>query len=224
MKSRDARYASVLRTSRLSTAGFTIIELLVVIFIFGVISSLVIFNYGSFQSDVSVENLAQDVALSIRRAQVYSVSTKSSEVSSVTTFPSYGIHFYLPSAPGGAAILGNERAFIFFADIPPIITPVMYDTNGNCGALVSGDECVEIINITSSDKIVDICYDGVCPVGSKSVDIVFTRPDTEAQLCFRYGISGSCIGNPSYVTIKLESINGRQRLINVWNTGQINVE
>ncbi|MDQ5971514.1 MAG: hypothetical protein QG566_460 [Patescibacteria group bacterium] len=204
--------------------GFTIIELLVVIFIFSVISSLVIFNYGSFQSNVSVENLAQDLALSIRRAQVYSVSTKSSEVASVTTFPSYGIHFYLPSAPGGAAVLGTEKAFIFFADIPPILIPAIYDTNGGCGTLVSGDECIEIINITSSDRIVDICYDGVCPTGSKSLDIVFTRPDTEAQFCYRSGISGPCIGNPSYVTVKLESINGMQKLINVWNTGQISVE
>jgi prepilin-type N-terminal cleavage/methylation domain-containing protein len=201
------------------TGGFTIIELIVVIFIFGVISSLVIFNYGAFKSDVSVENLAQDVALTIRRAQVYAVSTKGTDA----IFPSYGIHF---TVPGVVSLTGTERAFVLFADVPPpgpkVPTDREYTPSTNCDSTVGyGDECTEIIEITSSDKIVALCADGVCPTGGASLDIVFTRPNTEAEFCFK---TSSTCSYPSYVTIKLQSINGTEKLVNVWNTGQINVQ
>ncbi len=209
------------RTLSSKVSGFTIIELLVVMFIFGVISSLVIFNYGSFQSDVSVENLAQDIGLTIRRAQVYSVGTKGIDTGTNTIFPSYGIHFSIPT---GLAVAGNERAFVFFADVPPIVVPAEYDySSSTCPNIVtSGDECMEIINITSSDKIVEIC-DGDTSVcyPTASLDIVFTRPNTEANFCFKSG--GAC-SNPSNVILKVQSINGREKSINIWQSGQINVQ
>lgn len=204
-------------------SGFTIIELLVVIFIFGVISSLVIFNYGAFRSDVSVENLAQDIALTIRRAQIYAVSTKGADN---TTFPSYGVHF---SIQGTTPILGTEKAFVLFADLPDYPVVGQYDQNSiSCGTVVSSainqDECLEIINITTSDKIQEICDDRACYAKSSnpSVDIVFTRPNTEAIFCFKVG--GSPCSTPSNVKIKLTSINGTERLVNVWNTGLIDVK
>ena len=204
-------------------AGFTIIELLVVIFIFGVISSLVIFNYGAFRSDVSVENLAQDVALTIRRAQIYAVSTKGADN---TTFPSYGVHFNIP---GTTPILGTDKSFVFFADLPDYPVIGQYDQNSiGCGTIVSSainqDECMEIINIATSDKIKEICDDRVCydETSNPSVDIVFTRPNTEALFCFKVG-SSPC-STPSNVKIKLSSINGTERIVNVWNTGLIGVK
>lgn len=212
--------------------GFTIIELLVVIFIFALISGLVIFNYKGFRSDVSIENLAQDIALSIRRAQVYSVSTKSADTIVNDIFPSYGIHFEIP---GTIAITGTAKDFIFFADAPPPGLPVadgqynQSNTNSSsCGKVFQSttaqDECMEIIKITSADKIVEICADGVCSDEKKnpSVDIVFKRPDTEARFCFT-DINNVCT-NPSNVTIKIESASKTQRSIEVWSTGQINVK
>lgn len=219
------RYFTYNKFNNIKEKGFTIIELLVVIFIFGVISSLVIFNYGAFKSDVSVENLAQDIALTIRRAQVYSAGTKGADS---TTFPSYGVHFNIP---GSTDILGTEKHFVLFADLPTYPNFGQYDQSiGTCGVVNSSpsnqDECLEIINITTADKITAICDDKACydsnSMRNPSVDIVFTRPDTEAEFCFKLG-SSSC-SNPSNVTIKLKSIKGTERSINVWNTGLISVK
>lgn len=203
--------------------GFTMVELLVVIFIVGVISSLVMFNYKSFRSDVSVENLAQDIGLSIRRAQVYAVSTKGADN---TTFPSYGVHFNIT---GSSPILGTEKAFVIFADLPDYPNIGQYDQDlGKCGVVkpspTSQDECLEIINITTSDKITGLCNDTVCLDGasSPSLDIVFTRPNTEAEFCFKQG--SSVCAHPSNVRIRVESVNKTERYINVWNTGLISVK
>lgn len=203
--------------------GFTIIELLVVIFIVGVISSLVMFNYKSFRSDVSVENLAQDIGLAVRRAQVYAVSTKGADN---TNFPSYGVHFNIP---GSTDILGTEKAFVLFADLPDYPVIGQYDQSSTtCGVVnpsaVSQDECMEIIKITTQDKITALCDDKVCYDGTNdpSVDIVFTRPNTEAEFCFRVG-SSAC-SNPSNIRIKVESVGKTERYINVWNTGLISVK
>lgn len=217
------KYFTRNQSNNINEKGFTIIELLVVIFIFGVISSLVIFNYGTFKSDVSVENLAQDVALTIRRAQVYAVSTKGADN---TTFPSYGVHFNIP---GNTSILGTEKHFILFADLPTYPNLGQYDqSSGVCGVVNSSptnqDECLEIINITTTDTITAICDDRACfdSISDPSVDIVFTRPNTEAEFCFKLG-SSAC-SNPSNVTIKLKSLKGTERAINVWNTGLISVK
>jgi prepilin-type N-terminal cleavage/methylation domain-containing protein len=217
------KFLSNLKLNNTRQKGFTIIELLVVIFIVGVISGLVMFNYKSFRSDVSVENLAQDIGLAIRRAQVYAVSTKGADN---TTFPSYGVHFNIP---GSNPILGTEKAFVLFADLPDYPTIGQYDQNsGACGIVnpspIAQDECMEIINITTQDKITALCDDKVCydSTNDPSVDIVFTRPNTEAEFCFKVG-STTC-ANPSNIRIKVESVGKTERYINVWNTGLISVK
>ena len=52
-------------------SGITIIELLVVISIFIIISGITIFNYSKFKSTATLQNLADDIALSVRRVQGY---------------------------------------------------------------------------------------------------------------------------------------------------------
>jgi hypothetical protein len=80
---------------------------------------------------------------------------------------------------------------------------------------------LKVIEINSSDKIVALCADNACLKAGVSLDIVFTRPNTEAEFCFK---AGSSCSHPSFVTIKLESVNGTEKSINVWNTGLIDVK
>ena len=49
--------------------GMTYIELIVVLSIFAVMTSIVLFDYGGFQAKVDIKNLASDVALQIVQAQ-----------------------------------------------------------------------------------------------------------------------------------------------------------
>ena len=48
----------------------TYIELIVVLSIFAVMSSVVIFNYGLFQARIDIKNLASDIALKFVEALV----------------------------------------------------------------------------------------------------------------------------------------------------------
>lgn len=62
------------RGGTLSRAGFTLVELLISIAIIGVVTSIVLVKYGTFDSTVLLKGLAYEIALTLREAQVRSVS------------------------------------------------------------------------------------------------------------------------------------------------------
>lgn len=71
-------------------AGFTFIEFIVIISIFAIMSSFVLVNYRTFTRNIETQNLAQDIALMIKRAQNSGISA-ASEIGSPTT--RFGVHF-----------------------------------------------------------------------------------------------------------------------------------
>ncbi len=210
--------------------GVTLIEMIVVIFIFGLVSSVLLFNYSDFSSNVSVRNLAQDVGLYVRKAQTYSTSVQFIQNENGTEdFHSYGLSF----SPDDniADNLPYNRQFIFFADIPdqnnlPLVYNKMYQTNGSCGNPTENDECIQLLNINTADKIVSICRD---VYGTREcmengiVDITFLRPSPDANFCIKLGgYYDSCDTAPtSYVDLILQSAKGVQKTVTIWNTGQI---
>src|SRR3990172_12655861 len=85
--------------------GFTIIELVVVFFIMVSILAVVIPGYLEYSTKLDLENLALDVALTIREAQSYGAGSK---VSSAGIFDiPYGVHF---------DIRDNPTRLIFYED------------------------------------------------------------------------------------------------------------
>ena len=54
--------------------GFSIVEFIVVLVIFSTMSSISLFNYNKHRNLLEEINVTQDVALSIRQAQVYGIS------------------------------------------------------------------------------------------------------------------------------------------------------
>jgi prepilin-type N-terminal cleavage/methylation domain-containing protein len=212
-------------------SGFTLIEMAVVLSIFAIISSLVIFNYSDFRSSVSLDNLSQDIALSVRRAQSYATSVQgSNDINAGLVFPGYGMHF---STTAGPAFSGGPKSFIFFADLAggPISSGLpVYDesnTTRSCGysTLTAGNECIEEVAINSTDFISELCaYVGTTSSCGGTLDIVFTRPQPDASICYvPIGLS-SCSSNVSSATIKVTSLGGASKKIKVWNTGQISIE
>lgn len=208
-----------------STSGFTLVELVVVLGIFIVITTILLVNHTKFNSDIVLQNVAHHVALSVRQAQTYGLSVKGFGTGASAQFPGYGIYFNktLP------------REFYLFADTDN--DKNMLNNPTNCVA--ETDECSEKMVIKSNEYIYAICGDlkddGV-PVFSTIADvsdvsncnvmdalhIVFTRPDPDAV------ISGyaSDTGYTSYsdAEIVVASPNGDVRTIVVWSTGQISVE
>src|ERR1700677_1752618 len=82
----------VIRPSRRSS-GFTLIELLVVVGIIILISAVILANTNKFGGQTLVQNLAYDIALSVREAQVYGISVEENSQGSFNA--GYGMHFDL---------------------------------------------------------------------------------------------------------------------------------
>lgn len=213
------------------TFGFTLVELLVVVAIFMVVSGLVIFNYSNFRSTVSLENLAQDIALTVRKAQVFALGVKGVNAQ----FPGYGIHINLDSATTTTttSVRGNSKSFIFFADIPlsPGTPGAVGDKQYNMrsgipcdgSSLGAGNECVDIVTITTPDEIRSICTSASTCYTSGSLDIVFTRPNPEASICY-IPSSGIASCSNSHVDIIVAAQDGTTKSVTVWNTGQISTK
>ena len=89
--------------------GFTVVELLVVVSIMVIMTTIVLFNYNKFNDSMLISNLAYDVSLTIRQAQTYGVavlelpgSNSGSQIAPIShhayfAFP-YGVHFDINSS------------------------------------------------------------------------------------------------------------------------------
>lgn len=211
--------------------GLTLVELMVVIAIFIMITSIVIFNYGDFSSTVSLQNLTDDVALSIRKAQSYAIGARgATEGSDILFNKSYGMHFSANENPENP-VSGSNKSFFMFSVEGVSKKYVESDySNSICG---QDNDCVELFNITSNDKIEGIkAYSGANLISSEvptsSIDIVFTRPDPKAHICYRSSMSEDCALNVSSVNITIsngkDDVKKKTKTISVQNTGQISIQ
>ena len=178
-------------------AGVTLIEMVVVVAIIALVSSVMIFNYSDFSTNVSVRNLSQEIALSVRKAQTYATSVRPIEgLSGVDskTFPGYGISFAVNDqlvAPDD--MTPGPRQFILYADASDVSQAddaYIYNQGSTCGSPVVGDECLESFGISTADRIVSICGSPTSTRGSRAqcytegkVDITFRRPSPDAMIC-----------------------------------------
>jgi prepilin-type N-terminal cleavage/methylation domain-containing protein len=179
--------------------GFSLIELLVVIMIFTVISTVILANHSKFNSSVLLGNVAYDIALSLRQAQVYGLSTQ--QFSGQFQL-GYGIHF------------SNSTSYILFADI---------DKNRRYDSMV--DSAVQTYTLGQGHSIQSFC--GVRADGSHEcsnsaspithLDIGFLRPNPDASL------TSENSGEYSSALITVQSASGETRSVSIQSTGQISV-
>lgn len=196
----------VMVNKRACTRGFTLIELVAVMGIFVVITSIVLVNNNQFGGKFLLENLAYDVALSVRTAQVYGTSVKRSDAGVFTN--GYGIHFDAAS----------PSSYVLFADA---VANGLYDSSS--GELVQSYSFQSGYTISSLCTTLGSASTEAC--GSSALDIQFQRPEPGARISGN-GISG--VTNPAYLQsrgrIVLRSPRGDQISIVVESTGQISVQ
>lgn len=216
--------------------GFTIIEMLIVVAIFAVVATILLFNYRDFSNNVSVRNLAEEIGLSVRKAQSYATSVHSiagTNGAMSDMFPAYGVSFSVNSS-GSQLYDPTVTSFALFADVSPnsnTVTNNLYDNNGTCGNPQTGQECVESLGLTDLDTVVSLCTDvpsaNSCftPQGGGTVNVVFHRPNPDAVICVvAPGSGGVCSGQmASYLKVTVQSAKGLKHVITIWNTGQISV-
>lgn len=195
------------------SSGFTLIEMIVVMAIFGIVTTILVANLPTFRDQSSLDLVAQEVAINIRGAQVFGGSGR---VGSVVGKPTYGIHFDLSTGPTQQFLLFRDGAGSNDGE---------YDAGSGCGQADS--ECVEAYAISNGYVIESVCEsDGNIDNGATScpssingtLDILFTRPSLEP----RFTINGTVNVNSELVLVTVKSLrNNQTRLINVWRNGQI---
>ncbi|MEK7107281.1 MAG: GIY-YIG nuclease family protein [Patescibacteria group bacterium] len=188
--------------------GFTLIELVVVVAIITVVTSVVLVSNTKYGGSVLLQNLAYDIALSIRQAQVYGISVRGFGTTNMFT-AGYGMHFDI-----------NDNAhYELFAD-----------ADGN-GLFSNASE-----NVPPSPYVIGRNYriKKLCaPAGTnfsscasvQQLDILYKRPEPDAWISAN---GNSCLLQPSNckdsARIIVESPRGDVLSIVVDATGQISVQ
>lgn len=213
--------------------GISLIELLVVISIVAILTGVILIDNRKYKSSLSTQNLADDIALSIRKAQSYAVGVYGNE----SLFDSgYGVHFAVVSKEDSSNPKlsdGTNKSFVLFKDIA---YDNMYNkkTGGgfsvnSCGSPSLENECLEILEIKSSDTInsIEVTYNNTMKTYPGAIDITFKRPNLEPTFCITNDNNdGICNNNSSSVesvTINVKNINGTSKKITIWKNGQISV-
>lgn len=209
-------------------------ELLVSVFIIGVIASVTVYNHREFTDSLEITNLAYAMALSIREAQISGTAVKgvSGDFESA-----YGVHFNIGTENN---FTGLNTAYILFIDKNEDKiygnTPVSngYAGFNNCGNLAENPECIQRIDIGRGNFIAKICArDGLgnltCSGGPqlRAVDLTFLRPKLDTNVRFRKENGQSMTPSDQFddkeAIICLQSPIGRKKSISVLHSGQIYV-
>ena len=184
---------------------------MVVSAVFLILSAVVLANHSRFGNLIILQNLAHDVALSIREAQVYGIAVRRCDPGSITANCTtgnqfsigYGMHF---------AVNGN---YVLFAD-----------TNTN-GKFDTG-ETVKVTTVAGGYSVTQLCAPSPTTCGLLTLDVFFRRPEPDA--CIN-GTGGDTIGSElectssiQRATITLRSPRGDQAVVVVEKSGQISVQ
>lgn len=215
------------------TKGATLLEMMVVISIFVVISTVTVFNYGQFNSSMSTQNLVDDIALSIRKAQSYAIGVRG--VNDIF-LGGYGVRFSINPLVSGDEYKSSNKSFVVFAEMGTVNYRYDYGSYDGCGSPTANDECIEVLKILSSDEISSIKIYGAGDseiaslVGDDVLDIVFYRPNPEPFFCYRKSpLDQYCFIDKEevvYVKIDVKNTAGGVetiRTIRISNSGQISV-
>jgi prepilin-type N-terminal cleavage/methylation domain-containing protein len=157
--------------------GFTLVEMMVVIAIFTIITTIALFDQARLNSNTMITNMAYEMALAIREAQVYGISVQADSSASgqgAGVFSgNFGVHFDI-SSPKEVIVYSNAS-----------------DVSGTQPIYVAGKERVRyVFENYRGNYISDICVHpdlesvpgGVvpCKTGSTesvdTVNLVFKRP------------------------------------------------
>ena len=181
----------------------TYVELIVVLSIFSVMSSIVLFNYARFQAKVDIKNLANDLALKIVEAQKSALSGKLPAQNPVPNWkPAYGLYFNT---------VNDNKSFIYFTDLN---NNTLYE-DPNCTG-----ECLDKINITKGNFISDITVTGQGGCSSiTGLSIVFTRPSSVAKI----NTNQAGCTSVSYAQITISSPQSVTAIIKIYISGRIQI-
>ncbi len=192
--------------------GFSILEVLVTLFIVGMITAVLVSKYGSFNSVIVLKNQAFEIASNLREAQAYALSNK---VEGGVLREDFGLYFDI-TAP---------QEYILFRDSGDLT-----EYSKNAAYYDVGEEVSQPYILDSRFEISRICVNIVsssdtCPTTVDDLSVSFKRPNFDAQFSSVSGKSAS-VGLIDNVRIEVSSINDATfvKTVIVSSTGEISVE
>ncbi len=177
--------------------GFTLIEMVICVAIIGILTAIMIPNYGAFDSTALLESEAYEIATSIREAQVYSLSARTAGGDPYA----YGIR--VDNDPADQ----NQYSFVRFPIVNGVPafggTPTVIQTYTMDRTIIVDDVCV--VRVSSGGTSSEVC-------DLEGLSVAFIRPEFEAK--FNVEGDGAPDGEDiESALLKLRSPRGD----NVWN-------
>ena len=222
--------------------GFTLVELLISLAIFAVMTALLVAKYGNFDSSVLLTDTAYDVALAVRTAQTYGVSVKNAGASAADFNKAYGVDFDESDfdASGNPTGGSPDRFTLFSADYDTSAKKLVTDSVADIstyffknGAKIQS-VCVLYPSLNDCRSPIIGSYSATLTSGH--IRIFFVRPDPDAHIvssgytCAVDAASGaveacSIDDNLNAITaqINIQSTDGSTRTIIIQSNGQISV-
>lgn len=218
--------------------GFTLLEVIVVVAIFGIMTTIVIFNYSNFSSKVILTNMAYEIALTTRQAQVFGLGARSGDTIfsdlpvSVQFESPFGMFFNLNDATGPKT--GTSNQFIMFIDEVSISGGgtesdhfcKRSDGADVCTCVMDGedDECVNKFQMQRGMYLSDLKVfdsDSSC-IDTDMVAISFKRPNPDGVIVDQE--TGN--GNKKYKSLQItvSSKNDDKEYVIMRESGQLSVQ
>ncbi|MCA9352580.1 type II secretion system protein [Patescibacteria group bacterium] len=205
----------------LSQKGFSLIEFVVVLVIFSIMSSVSIFNYNNYRNVIREINVSQDIALSIRQAQVYGLSSTDRIVGDSDTDPEdlFAFNQSIPDITQDRSI----RGVVIDSDNESII--IFEDLNRNFVYDSSTDRIIDTRTILASGVEilgVDLCDTNPnCDnVQTDPVHIAFQRPYPDAYI----SLDGAPSTTYDFASILISSSSTPDRYVELNMIGNISVK
>ncbi len=190
----------------------TYVELIVVLTIFAIMTSVVLFNYGAFQGRVDVKNLANDLALKIVQAEKDASFGKVPSLAQQAGVapnwkPSYGTYFDLAT---------DNTTFYYFADL----NQNKYYDASSCGG--SG-ECISSTKITRGGTIAGIkTFPGGASLQKASLS--FTRPNSIVTVVDLSHGAPVIVSGVNYIEISVKSPASDASIITLYPSGRVEIK
>lgn len=200
------------------TGGFTLFELLVVIAVTAIVTAVTFSNFPKMDSKLSLELLAQDIALTIRQAQIYGTTVYGAQ----GNFDSYGVDFpnpkdlsISPTNPYKITIFADlkniQNDFSFDPAFPELTNNYAYDgsQNGICGSpsvvtqpnQADNSECLEEFRLTGRNRISNICVNYYIAEGDLDLTTGLSPKEARIKNCLAEELEASYFNEtpPNYI-------------------------